>query len=201
MSLHLSDGRPPQDGQFQNLKSVSTLVAAKLTANEVNSNVVIAGEVVAVGGTIQNLSVENLTLAKPGSTLPFLGYVLLPLAVGVCASATYSVTGNSPIITLNALNTNTVTWDVFVPAATSSTQMSIFIPMKAALGSNVLSVSVNGTVHLATSANTKSQSSYIYFCAPFVWTESGMMTVVISQSAGTAPVIIGDSPFVGLVSV
>jgi hypothetical protein len=80
--------------------------------------------------------------------------------------------------------------------------MSIFIPMKAALGlSDVLTVTVNGTAHLAVSANLKSLSSFTYFCAPFQWTESGVMTVSISQSAGTVGVSIGDSPYVATVVV
>lgn len=201
MSINISDGRPPQDGQFQNLKSVGTFVASKITAAEVNANVIISGDVVATGGTIQNLSVDNLTLLNTESLVPFPGYVLLPLAVGVCGGVAAYVATTAPVINLTALNTDKVTWEVFVPGASSSRQLSIFIPLKAAIGSNVLKVTVNGTDYLATSSTLKSQSSFIYSCVPFAWTQSGMMTVVISQSAGTPPIAIGDSPFVALVSV
>ena len=190
MSLQISDGRPPQDCQFQNLKSVSTFVASKLTANEVNSNVVIAGEVVADGASINNLSVENITVTNPGTLVPFPQFIALPLSVAVVSGATYSAT-SAPAILYNNL-TDTVVWNVYVPG--SSTQLKVYVPMKAALGSSALTVNVNGTVHAVAAASLKTGTSFVYNTSAFDWQTSGIMSVVIKSD--TATLEIGDAPYI-----
>ena len=196
MSLQNSDGRPPQDGQFQNLKSVSTFVASKITASEINSNVSITGEIIAAGGSITNLSVDNLILANPGSTLPFPGFVALPLSVATVAGSTVAYSDTSaPLITLNTVNTDSATWSVFVPA--SGTQLKVYVPVKAALGSNTLSVSVNGVAHSVIAATLKSGTTYVYSTSAFDWKTSELMRVVISSSSGTG-ISIGDAPYIAV---
>ena len=55
-----SDGRPSSDAEFQNLKSGSNITTRRITAQEVASSVVIAGEMVADVGAFNTLNVENL---------------------------------------------------------------------------------------------------------------------------------------------
>lgn len=195
MSQHISDGRPPQDGQFQNLKSVSTFVASKLTSHEVNSNVLIAGEIVAENGSIANLNVENLTIANSGSLIPFPGFIALPLvSASLSGSASYAAS-TAPVVTLTTPLTDYIRWSTFVPA--SSTAVKVYVTLKSALGSNIMNVTVNGTIHAVPAANEKSvNASYVYSTAAFNWLTSGTMTLSVSLGTGTGPVLLGDSVYI-----
>ena len=197
MSLHISDGRPPQDAQFQNLKSVSTLVASKLTAHEVNSNIVIAGEIVADAGSVNNLTVENLTVVNSNSLIPFPGFVALPLSVASLAGvAVYSAVA-APQIALPNVVADTASWSVYVPAA--ATQVRIYVPLKAALGSDTLVVSINGVSYpIAAAGSLKSQTSFVYYTAAFDWLSGAIMDVIISSSVASGGIEIGDAPYIGL---
>jgi hypothetical protein len=195
MSQFISDGRPPQDAQFQNINVGSNLVVQKLTAGEVNSNILITGELVASSGLVTNLKVQNLTLAQPGSIIPNPGFIALPLSVATLSGSTITyVTLPAPRITFNTVITDTAQWSAFVPSS-GTIQLKIYVPMTAALGTNVMSVSVNGTAYTL-SSTLKTGTSFTYSTAAFDWTASAVMDVVISSTLGTG-LIIGDVPYIG----
>ena len=198
MSEYNSDGRPPQDAQFQNIKSASTLVASKITASEINSNVSIFGEIVAANGSITNLSVDHLILAYPGSIIPFPGFIALPLSVADVQGSTVSYSDTTaPVITFNTVTTDIAKWIVFVPTAGVGHKLKIYVPLKAALDSNTLSVSVNDTLFPVVAANLKNvNSNYVYSTAAFDWPTSMIMTIIVSSSLGTG-ISIGDAPYIG----
>lgn len=173
-------------------------MASKLTASEINSNISISGEIVAASGSITNLSVDHLTLAYPGSIIPFPGFIALPLSVAVLGGTTVTYSDvAAPLITFNTVTTDTATWTVFVPTAGAETRLKIYVPVKAALGSNTLSVSINATLYPVVAANLKNaNTSYVYSTAAFDWKTSTNMSIVISSSIGSG-ISIGDAPYVG----
>jgi hypothetical protein len=110
--------------------------------------------------------------------------------VAVLSGATYSAV-SAPLITFNNLS-DTVLWNVYVPA--SSTQLKVYVPLKATLGSSTLSVNVNGTLHSVLDASKKTNTSFVYSTDAFNWSTSGIMSVIIKSDPATLE--IGDAPYI-----
>jgi hypothetical protein len=198
-SHNYSEGRPHQDGGFQNLRTVSTLTASKLTAGEINSNVVASTHVISENASITNLTATNLTLHNMSNLSPFLGYVNLPLPVATLGGgATYSLNGQ-PYIRFYSPNNDTASWSVLVPA--SESQLRIYVPVLNPLISDILTVTVNGTSYQVTNTSLKSGSNYIYSTAAFDWATSAVMNVRITPAVlinSMGNLSIGDAVYVGL---
>ena len=195
LNHNYSEGRPLQDGSFQNLRSVSNLTASKLTASEIHSNIVVTGTVVSDHATITNLTATNLTVTNAGSLDPFLGYVSLPLPVAVCSgNALYNV--SQLRLGIYVAGNDKASWSVYVPA--SSSTLHIYVPMISELNSgNELIVTVNGTPYLVTSATLKSNTLFVSSTSACSWVSSGMMDVSVTASMQTGGLFIGDTLFVG----
>lgn len=172
-----SDGRPSTDAEFQNLKSGSNITTRRITAQEVSSSAVIAGEVVADVGAFNTLNVENLTVMNEVLAN---SHVILPLMLGTLSNngATYNSTpilrvvlGNpSPVIP------GQISWTAYVP--NSGVQRHIRFAILDPSTLTNLEVVVNGTT-IAINPTIIAHTGYAFDTSPFDWTVSGTMTVVI----------------------
>jgi hypothetical protein len=189
-----AEGRPSTDAEFQNLKSASTITTRKLTAQEVASSAVIAGEVVADVGAFNTLNVENLTVTNSNALNEILSgsHVILPLALGTLSAtgATYTST-TAPQVALVTPAGSEISWTVYVP--NSGTQRQVRVATVAALPAGELEVVVNGTT-LAIGATPITNTTQAYDTSAFNWTVGGPMTVVVKWLSGTP--ILSDSVIV-----
>ena len=184
-----SDGRPPQDAQFQNFKSNSTITSRKLTTDVISSNAVVAGEIVS-----DQLTVNTLQVNDTSNITPFTGYVSLPLTAA-------ALTGNAILsfstfvgIKLPAVSVDKASWFTYVPAATLP--LYVYVPTLALLNGNSLTVTINGTAFTITDTQLKLNTSYLYKCGPISWATSGIFTVSVASAVGTN-VILPASLYIG----
>lgn len=187
-----SDGRPSSDAEFQNLKSGSNITTRRITAQEVASSVVIAGEMVADVGAFNTLNVENLTVTNSNALTEILSghHVILPLALGTLSAtgATYTST-SAPQVAL--VTPGQISWTAYVP--NSGTQRQIRVATVAALAAGVLEVLVNGTTLAIGGANILN-TTQAHDTASFSWTVGGPMTVVVKWLSATP--ILSDNVIV-----
>jgi len=179
-----SDGRPSSDAEFQNLKSGSIITTRRITAQEVASSVVIAGEMVADVGAFNTLNVENLTVTNSNALNEIVSgsHVMLPLVLGTLgATATYNSTV-APRVALTA-SPDQISWTVHVP--NSGTQRQIRVATLAPLPAGELEVLVNGTTLAIGAATPILNTLQAYDTAAFHWTVGGPMTVVVKWLSGT----------------
>ena len=178
MSQTSSDGRPPQDAQFQNFKANSTMTSRKLTTDVISSNAVVAGEIVT-----DQLTVNNLQVNDTSNITPFPGFISLPLPAA-------TLTGNAALsysafvgIRLPAVTVDIASWSTYVPAATLP--LFVYVPTLAALNPNSLKVTIDGTAFTITDTQLKLNTSFLYKCGPLSWTTSGNLSVSVASAVGT----------------
>jgi hypothetical protein len=189
MSLNSSDGRPPQDAQFQNFKANSSMTSRRLTTDVISSNAVVAGEIVA-----DQLTVNTLQVNDTSNITPFPGYVSLPLPAATLTNNAVLGFSTWVGIKLPVPVVDIASWSTYVPAATLP--LFVYVPTLALLNTNSLTVTIDGTAFTITDTQLKLNTAYLYKCGPLSWPTSGNLSVSVASAVG-ANIIIPDDLYIG----
>jgi hypothetical protein len=175
-----NSGRPQSDAGYTNLKTTSNLNGSKISACEVSTAALVAGQIVVDAGAFNSLVVETLTVTGANSTAEP-SFVILPglASTGNTGTAVYAPA--TDVFTFGTAD-DSFTWVANTP--TSATRRIQFYISSATR----VTVTVNGISFGSVGPGVGTVTT-----PSFNW-EGGQLTVVIA--APVAPTTIVRSPVI-----